>query len=193
VFKFPLRVYWQQITPWWRSEEKRIAWGGTFALIGMSFISVYIGVLFNDWTKAFYNTLEDRSLPDFLHQALVYIPLVALLLLDFCSRNYVTAWLSFRWRRWMTSDLTARWLDRKHYYKIAYNSKLVDNPDQRISIDLQEIAYYTVSLFSSFFREGINVITFSIILWGISSSIDLSFMGTPIKIPGFLVWAAFVF
>lgn len=191
--QFPFRLYWQQITPWWKSDEKKLAWGGLCALIAMSFVSIYIAVLSNAWMKVFYNALEDRDFDAFIHQALIYIPLMAVILLDFCGRNYLTAWLSFRWRRWMTASLQTEWLTNKNYYKIAQDGKITDNPDQRIAMDLQEIATFSIALFSTFFREGVNVITFSILLWGLSKTIALAFFGVAITIPGFLVWAAFIY
>jgi putative ATP-binding cassette transporter len=141
----------KQIFPWWISEEKKIAWLGMISLVILSLASVYIAVLFNNWSRDFYNTLEQKNLDGFLHQVLIFIPLVAILLFDFCTRSYLTAWLSFRWRRWATVTLQKKWLSNYNFYKIPLRGKEMDNPDQRISQDVREVCYATISIFLSFY------------------------------------------
>ncbi|MFZ4116690.1 MAG: ABC transporter ATP-binding protein/permease [Chthoniobacterales bacterium] len=183
----------KQIFPWWISEEKKIAWLGMISLVILSLASVYIAVLFNNWSRDFYNTLEQKNLDGFLHQVLIFIPLVAILLFDFCTRAYLTAWLSFRWRRWATVALQKKWLSNYNFYKIPLRGKEMDNPDQRISQDVREVCYATISIFLSFFREGVNFITFAIILWNLSKVFDFKMMGHSLHIPGLLVWTSILY
>ncbi len=183
----------KQIFPWWVSEEKKLAWGGMSILIILSLASVYIAVLFNNWSRDFYNTLEKKNLHAFLHQILIFIPLVAMLLFDFCTRAYLTAWLSFRWRRWATVALQKKWLSDHQFYKIPLRSKEMDNPDQRISQDVREVCYATISIFLSFFREGVNFFTFALILWNLSKFFDFKIAGYHLPIPGLLVWTSMLY
>ena len=104
-----LLVLKEQVFPWWISEEKTLAWLGMIMLIILSLLSVYVAVIFNNWSRDFYNTIEQKNLDAFLHQVVIFIPLFLLLLFDFCSRSYLTAWLSFRWRRWSTVQLQKTW------------------------------------------------------------------------------------
>lgn len=178
------------IFPWWRSSEKKIAWGGMAALIVMSLLSVYIAVVFNDWSRDFYNTIEKKDLNGFLHEVLIFIPLLAALLFDFCSRNYLSAWLSFRWRRWSTERLQEKWLSHKNFYKMPLQTKEMDNPDQRISQDVTQVCYTTIDVFLSFFRDGVNFITFAIILWNLSRAFVFKIGTHDLTFPGLLVWAS---
>lgn len=146
------------IFPWWLSKEKKIAWSGLIALLVLSLISVYIAVIFNNWTRDFYNAIEKKDLTKFLHQIFIFIPLVGILLFDFSCRAYLTVWLSFRWRRWSTEKLQEQWLSHKNFYKIPLQSKDIDNPDQRISQDVNQVCSSTIEILISFFRDGITFI-----------------------------------
>lgn len=180
----------QYIFPWWLSEEKKMAWSGLLGLLLLSLVSVYIAVIFNEWTRNFYNAIEKKDLTNFLHQILIFIPLVGILLFDFCCRSYLTAWFSFRWRHWSTEKLQEQWLAHKNFYKIPLRSKEIDNPDQRISQDVSQVCYTTIEIFISFFREGINFVTFAIILWSLSRDFVFNIAGHQLHFPGLLVWAS---
>jgi putative ATP-binding cassette transporter len=181
------------IFPWWKSEEKKVAWSGFVALVVISLISVYIAVLFTNWQRDFFNAIEKKDLHRFLHEALLYGPLVGAILFDFCSRAYLTAWLSFRWRRWSTEQLQKKWLSHKNFYKVALTSKEIDNPDQRISQDVKEVCSSTVNIFFSLFHDGINFLTFAIILWELSKDFKFHFSSYTIKTPGILLWASIAY
>ncbi|MEY3196837.1 MAG: hypothetical protein RLZZ59_203 [Pseudomonadota bacterium] len=188
-----LKDLWKEVTPWFKSEERKIAYLGIISLILMSLCSVYIGVSLNNWSKDFFNAISDKNLVHFKAEIFRFIPIVIFYIADSCTRAYLTAWYSFRWRRWMTQKLQNLWIEDKHYYKIRNKNQVVDNPDQRIASDISSVTYSFINLFLSFFREGINFITFGIILWGISSNIPLSLFGIPYQIPGFLVWVSIIY
>ena len=52
------------------------------------------------------------------------------------ASNTASKPLRCRWRQWMTSKLTADYLDGQAFYRMQASS-LVDNPDQRISSDIR--------------------------------------------------------
>ncbi len=181
------------IFPWWKSEEKKVAWSGFVALVFVSLLSVYIAVLFTNWQRDFFNAIEKKDLHRFLHETLLYGPLVGVILFNFCSRAYLTAWLSFRWRRWSTERLQKKWLSHKNFYKVALTSKEIDNPDQRIAQDVKEVCHSTMNIFFSLFHDGINFLTFAIILWELSKDFKFHFSSYTIKAPGILLWASIAY
>jgi putative ATP-binding cassette transporter len=186
-------TYWKHVKPWWTSEESRIAWWGLFGLIALSLISVYLTVIFNEWGKDFFESIGDKNLKEFVNQSFLFLPLFALLMAEFCCRAYLTSWLSFRWRRWMTQQIQDEWLTDKNYHKIQLHHSSFDNPDQRITEDIYIVCYSTTSLFVLFFRDGINFIAFSIILWNLSNHLNITIGEQVLQIPGLLVWAAILY
>ena len=102
----------------------------------------------------------------------------------------------------MTASFTSRWLLHSMHYKLALNTDNTDNPDQRISQDVGSfingsgtgsnsgnvgIYNYTIQVISS----ATNLVSFSIILWGISSALRAPIFG--VEIPGFLFWVAVLY
>lgn len=193
MFRNHYALFKKYIFPWWSSDEKKIAWGGFLALVLMSLLSVYIAVLFTDWQRDFFNTIEKKDLHRFLYEALIYTPLVAAILFDFCSRAYLTAWLSFRWRRWSTEQLQQKWLSHKNFYTMALASNEIDNPDQRIAQDIKEVCHSTMNIFFTLFRDGINCLTFAIILWELSKDFKFHIASHEIRTPGILLWASIAY
>ena len=59
---------WKLTTPYWRSEEKGLAWILLIAVIALSLFSVAISVVINSWYRDFYNALEKKDLEAFTQQ-----------------------------------------------------------------------------------------------------------------------------
>jgi putative ATP-binding cassette transporter len=191
--KMTFHIFWHETRHWFFSYEKKLAWIGLIALMLMSIFSVYLGVLMNEWSKNFFNAISDKNKEAFLQQVIIFIPLAMLVISDFCVRSYFSSWYAFRWRRWQTETLQARWLAQKNYYRMPLKHDTIDNPDQRIANDLPQITRGIIGLFQQFFREGINFFTFSVLLWGLSNSIPMAAFGISMTIPGFLVWVALAY
>ncbi len=188
-----IKEIWGLIKPWWKSDEKKLAWMGVIFLITLSLFSVYIGVILNEWSRDFFNALEQKNLTEFFHLVRIFFIIVAVFLLEVCTRHYFMMWYGFRWRRWLTRKISSQWFDSSAYYKIHLLSENTDNPDQRIANDIAQYTSQSVSLFMNFFREGVNFVTFSVILWGLSDIIYLKIFGCSLPIYGSLVWAALLY
>ena len=182
------RRVWKLVTPYWRSEEKAIAWGLLIAVIALSLFSVAISVWVNSWYRDFYNALEKKDLAAFTHLILYFCGIAAVAILGAVYRLYLTQMLTIRWRRWLTEQHFAKWLSHKNYYQLEKNGS-TDNPDQRLSQDLDQFTTSTLSLALGLIRTVVSLVSFSIILWGVSGSIELF----GITIPGYMFWAALLY
>ena len=150
----------------------------------------------------------------------VFVPLATIAILAGILEFFVASNFVLQWRRWMTASFTSRWLLHSMHYKLALNATNIDNPeqpvvlgsagqhistdnpDQRISQDIGGfingsgtglnsgnlgIYNYTIQLISS----ATNLVSFSIILWGISNALNAPILG--VQIPGFLFWVAVLY
>jgi len=179
---------WKLTTPYWRSEEKGLAWILLIAVIALSLFSVAISVVINSWYRDFYNALEKKDLEAFTQQILYFCGIAAVGILGAVYRLYLTQMLTIRWRRWLTEQHFAKWLSHKNYYQLEQGG-YTDNPDQRLSQDLDQFTTSTLSLGLGLMRTVVSLVSFSIILWGVSGSIELF----GITIPGYMFWAALVY
>lgn len=182
------RRTWAMITPYWRSEEKGKAWLLLAAVIGLSLFSVAISVWINHWYKDFYNALEKKDTAAFWQLIGYFGGIAAVAILGSVYRLYLTQMLTIRWRAWLTEKHFARWLADKNYYQLEQGG-YTDNPDQRISEDLNSFTSSTLSLGLGLLRNVVSLVSFSIILWGVSGSIEVF----GVTIPGYMFWCALLY
>ena len=180
---------WSLIKPYWVSEEWKIAWGLLIAIIVINLVNVWISVRFNTWSGEFFNMLQNKSVKDFPHLMLVWAGLVAALIVLFVYGRYLRQMLGFRWRQWLTTRYLQEWLGDGAFYRIE-RDRLADNPDQRISDDLQSFATSTLTLTLDLLSTVVTLITFVTILWSLAGELTVSLGGMPIVIPGYMVWVA---
>jgi putative ATP-binding cassette transporter len=199
---------WRLIWPYFRSTEWKSACSLLVAVVALNLGRVYLGVLFNDWNREFYNMLQQKdlsmtpfvlgSIELFQVNKLAYLVgkftiLAIALIIVFVYAIYLAQILELRWRRWMTNDLMTRWLAHRAYYRLELLNYGTDNPEQRIQADADSFTTDTMDLAISLMRNVVNVVTFILILWGISGAVTVSLGGTPIEIPGYMVWVAIAY
>lgn len=183
---------------WLRVSERRWAIAMIVSLVLINQVQVFLVVLVSFVTRDFFNALQAYDSKAFWHQLLVVFPILASpYIISQVVEFLIQSTLVIRWRRWLTDDYTKRWLGAHNHYRMSLASVGVDNPDQRIQEDIirfidggqvgQGIYTFTISLIS----QLSTFVSFAILLWTLSS--NLSFPGTNIVIPGFLLWCAMIY
>ncbi len=158
------------------------------SVVVLSLFSVGISVWLNSWYKDFYNALQEKNSGAFWHLILYFGAIAAVAILGAVYRLYLTQMLTISWRRWLTEQHFKRWLGHKNYYQMEAGGH-TDNPDQRLSEDLNSFTSDTLTLSLGLFRTVVSLVSFSIILWGVSGSIEVF----GINIPGYMFWCAFLY
>lgn len=187
------RTAWRLARNYWTCEEKGSAWSLLVAVIALNLGNVYIGVRINQWNSAFYNALQMFDASELFRQIGIFGILVVCAVLISISALYLSQLLQIRWRRWLTQRYLAAWLADRAYYKLQLGSA-TDNPDQRISEDLNQFTGYVLSLSVGLISSVVSLFSFLTILWGLSGAADIPLwtLGT-VHIPGYLVWAALLY
>jgi putative ATP-binding cassette transporter len=180
---------WSLIKPYWFSEERWIAWGLLIAIIVMNLLVVWINVRLNNWNRDFYNALQNKDAKQFPHLLMIFTMLAFAFIILAVYGRYLRQMLGFRWRQWLTTRFLSDWLGQGAFYRIE-RDRLADNPDQRISDDLQSFSTTTLSLTLDLLSTVVTLISFITILWSLAGALTLMLGGQPITIPGYMVWAA---
>ncbi len=183
------------LSPWWKSEEKKTAWFALILLAVLIIASVFLDYLFNNWIRHFYDALENKDSAKFIHQTKLFVPLLFAVVIIFCLKNFLSNLFAFKWRKWCLENITGKWINnKKAYYLSALDPDTSsDNPDQRISVDIDNMCSLSFVMFTSLLKESLVFVTFSIVLWNISESISLKFFGYTIAIKGMLLYAAILY
>ena len=189
----PLKTAWSLTKPYWTSEEKWSAWALLLGVIALNLGAVYITVLINEWNNAYYNALQELNVQKFFQQLGIFCVLAAIFIIISVYSLYFTQMLQVRWRRWLTRRFLGAWLSDRAYYRMQFAQK-TDNPDQRISEDLDQFTSYVLKLSLGLLTSVVTLISFIVILWGLSgpATVPLGSFGT-VHIPGYLVWAALIY
>jgi vitamin B12/bleomycin/antimicrobial peptide transport system ATP-binding/permease protein len=186
----------------YRALERRIAIAMVVFLVVINQAEVGVNVRLNFFNRAWFDAIQNHDASTFWYQLLlVFTPwafvYVAMTVFEFYVQNI----LVIRWRTWLTDHFVSRWLNRHNHYRISLIAGQTDNPDQRISEDIYRFinggsdgsnAAYGLYDFSILLISTVTtLVSFSIVLWTLSSSFTLP--GTNIAFPGFLFWVALIY
>ncbi len=180
--------------PYFRSRDWKAAWILAALVIAIQLFQVYLSVLVNTWSNAFYTALQDKDWATFIYQlGVVFSALAVLYIVTGVAQYYLGQWLTIRWRVWMTERYLGNWLARATHYRMRLQGNPADNPDQRISEDIQQFISGFISIFVGLLGAVVQLTTFIVILWNLSRNTPLIIGGTHYNIPGYLVWAALAY
>lgn len=192
-----LRSAWNLIKPYYTTSDERWKARALLAtVIGLTLGQVYIDVKLNAWGNKFYNTIselaqsEDQSARDQkakeTYKLLLDFSLLAGFFIGAIGAKYkMSEKLKLDWRKWMTQEYSSAWTNDGTYYKIQMKG-LSDNPDQRISDDVNEFTASTIGLGLGALRASTSLPSFSFILWNMSGSANI--LG--VSVPGYLMFGA---
>jgi putative ATP-binding cassette transporter len=184
--------WWRLVVPYFKSEERWIAIVLLIGAIGLTFGAVGFEVLFNDWNRRFYDSIQNKDEATFWREILVFSGLAAGFIVIYVSRSIVSPYLRLRWRRWLTRQYLAHWLDGRGYYRIELQ-RTVDNADQRIAEDLRQLGEFTMTLMLGFLQAVATLISFLFILWTLSGPLSLAPIGIDVTIPGYMAWVCLIY
>ncbi|HEY3596674.1 MAG TPA: ABC transporter ATP-binding protein/permease [Paraburkholderia sp.] len=183
---------WGLIKPYWVSEDRWRAWGLLTIVIAMNMTMVAANVWFNSWQRTFFDAIQQYNYPVFKESLLQFTVIALALILLGSYRTYFRQMLEFRWRQWLTTRYLKDWLGEGAFYRIE-RDRLADNPDQRVSVDLQALASATLNLSLGLLSTTVTLFSFIIILWNLSGALAFHVFGTEISVPGYMVWVALVY
>lgn len=188
-----LATIWRLAGPYFRSEESRQGRILLAAVVAIELCVVAVTVLINKWNNVFYNALQDRDWDAFVWQLSYFSLLAATFIILRVYQLYLNQWLQIGWRRWMTQSYLRMWLEGANHYRMQLLGDAADNPDQRIAEDIQLFVDRTLKIGLGFLNSVVTLLSFVIILWGLSDAAPLHAFGVTWAIPGYLVWAALIY
>jgi vitamin B12/bleomycin/antimicrobial peptide transport system ATP-binding/permease protein len=191
------KPYWfaeerQAVGLWGRSvmvKESWIARGLLAVIVGLSVLIVYMSKLINSWNARFFNALQEKNAEAFWAELLYWVVLVALFIVAFVYRLWLTQLLTIRWRRWLSEVYFRDWLADRTYYRMELTGQGTDNPEQRIEQDCATFCQQTLSISLGLLLQVMTLVTFAAVLWNLSGAFVLPIFGG-ITIPGYMMWAA---
>jgi vitamin B12/bleomycin/antimicrobial peptide transport system ATP-binding/permease protein len=184
---------WRIAAPYFRSEDKLAGRVLLAAVIAIELTVVGINVLLNEWNNRFYNALQEKNWDGFVHEMGIFCILATAYIILAVYQLYLNQWLQIRWRNWLTHHYLGEWLDNANHYRMQLQGDAADNPDQRISDDVKMFVEQTLNICVGFLSAVVTLVSFVVILWGLSADSPLTLFGREFLIPGYLVWGALIY
>lgn len=184
--------WWRLCVPYFKSEERWLAISLLVGAIVLTLSSVGAEVAYNEWSRRFFDTFQNKDEAGFWREMINFSWIAALLIGFALARALVSPYLRLRWRRWLTKQYLAHWLDSRGYYRIELERR-IDNADQRIAEDINRLGLYTMQLLLGLIGAVATLVSFLIILWTLSGALSLAFIGIDATVPGYMVWVALVY
>ena len=188
-----LRFFWQLCRGYWQSANKATAWALLTGMILLNLIVVYIMLLFNDWDKAFYDTLQQYDFDAFSGLLWDFAVLTVAFIVLYILALYVQQALQIKWRVWMTEQYLANWMKKQVYYRMKVMGSDTDNPDQRISEDISLFAELSLGIFIGFVKQLMTIVGFGIVLWELSEAFVVPLGSLSFELHGGMLWACLIY
>ncbi|MDQ5986026.1 MAG: Vitamin B12 transport ATP-binding protein BacA [Syntrophus sp. SKADARSKE-3] len=160
--------FWSIARLYWVSDEKGKAWGFLMLMIVLLISFTGMGVVINYAFGSFMTALTEKQIDNFYHQALILLAVLIVATPVSAFYEYISSKLGINWRQWLTSHFLARYFGNRAYYDIN-SDKNIDNPDQRISQDIEYFTVTSLRFFAVVLSSISQLIAFSAILWSIST------------------------
>jgi putative ATP-binding cassette transporter len=183
---------WHLAKGYWSSEERWSARGLLAVVIALNLGTVYIHVVLNGIYGDLYNGLQNKDQGAFFIAFGTYMGVVLIYLVVFLLQYYLNRTLQLRWRRWLTNQYLTRWLSNQNFYRMRFSGR-VDNPDQRISEDINLFISQTLGLGLDLMNSVVTLASFAGILWSLSGGLTIPLGDYSFTIPGYMFWAAVLY
>src|SRR4030095_3579464 len=177
----------------WRNGGRRTAWALTVAVIAIALVNLVLQYRLNVWHRAMFDALDKRDASGVLHQTLNFFPLIGAVVGMAAAATLAKMTLQRRWRSWMNAHVLDQWLTNGRYYQLNVVPREHANPEYRVAEDLRLSIEAPVDFAIGIFSAVTSAIVFIGVLWFIGGGSTIRLASTMLRIPGFLVVAAFVY
>lgn len=153
--------------PYWLSEEKWRARGLLALAVLLLLGQTAFNVLLNEQTGEFTSALAARDADRFWLSIRQCVAIVVIAVPIYAFYYYVRDTLGILWRRWLTNRFLDRYFTDRAYYELNASGS-IDNPDQRISEDINSFTQQSLYFLMIALGAVIQLAAFTGVLWSIS-------------------------
>ncbi len=164
--------YWYPTKPEGRAFSDVIrAWGMLFLLI-LLIIALVGATVFNSFVNRYLLDIiiGEKDLDKFIKMLAIYGVALILVTLLIGFSKFLRKQIALDWYQWLNNQILSKYLSNRAYYKINFKSD-VDNPDQRLSQEIEPLASNALSFSATFLEKVLEMTAFLIVLWSISQQV----------------------
>ena len=168
----PLSVdAWKQFLhvakPYWLGEEKKRAWLLLTFLVVLMLVETKAAVMLNDQAGEMTSALAAKDGDRFWASVRACLLVLSFAVPIYAFYYYMRDVFANQWRRWLTGRFLDGYLKGRKYYSLGSNAD-IDNPDQRISEDINTFTGRSIHFLLIFLGSIMQLVAFSTVLYAIS-------------------------
>jgi len=153
--------------PYWLGDERWRAWGLLLLLIVLMLVETEVAVMLNNQTGEMTSALAGKDGDRFWNSVRTCLLILAFAVPAYAFYYYMRDLFANHWRRWLTHRFLDGYLKGRKYYELGADAE-IDNPDQRISEDINTFTGRSINFLLIFLGSIMQLIAFSSVLWRIS-------------------------
>jgi putative ATP-binding cassette transporter len=183
------RQFWRLAWPYFTPKRSWKPLAVVCLLILLSLFSVRMDVLFSFWYKGFYDALQKLDESAFWHFMGLFAILAAVTVTRALIAYLINQAFDIHWRTWLNERLLQDWMQDRSYYRGQFVEPVVDNPDQRIQLDVSSFTSGSRTLALGVISSLVSMVAFTGILWQLSA--PLAVFG--VEIPRAMVFIVYLY
>jgi len=162
---------WKQFVrvakPYWLGDQKKAAWTLLALLIALMLAETQFAVMLNNQSGEMTSALAGKDADRFWKSVRACLGILAFAVPIYAFYYYMRDAFANKWRRWLTSRFLDGYLQGRKYYELGSGGE-IDNPDQRISEDINTFTGRSIHFLLIFLGSMMQLVAFSAVLWSIS-------------------------
>jgi putative ATP-binding cassette transporter len=188
-----MRYYYRIGSPYWYARENWIqAWSLLTIVMVAMYAQVKLNVMISDATQQYITSIALKEADD-VRQHLLYLCIRDVVAVSVVSvaYNYCLTRLAIQWRWWEANDFLSRYFSNHAYLKLLKNKK-VDNPNQRMSQDIDSFCNNVVWLLIPLLSSLVNIYEWSYLMWTLAGSTSITWIGFEWNVSHLLTYGVIV-
>jgi len=161
--------------------------------VAMELGLVYANVNLARANSKVFDAVQGKQWPRFVEAIEIFLGVALVVVMISTYRIYVRNILQIRWREHLTRHFVDGWIGPYAYGQAQLHHRDTDNPDQRISQDIQSYVASALGLSLSLLSAVATLVSFSGVLWRLSGTWPLRIGGYELWIPGLMMWVAILY
>lgn len=171
----PWRRLWKIGKPFWVSDKRKSALLHLVAVLVLMCANALLAVFVNYTAGHFMTAIEQKSIGNFYYYLFIYVGTFLVVTPVSVYYDLMRTKLALIWRQWLSAYLFHLYYTDEAFYRLSKDSE-IDNPDQRMTQDVDSFCNSSVGLFISILDAVVNVAMFIGLLWAISESVTYTVM-----------------
>lgn len=157
--------------PFWVSEKNSVGFTNLGLILTLMAAKAGVAVCINVTSGHFMTAMEQKSWSDFWLYLFLSILAILITVPIETYYNLLRTRLALYWRDWLSRSLIHKYFSHAAGIKVE-NSREIDNPEQRMTQDVDSFCGSSIRLAISILDALVTVCTFMIVLWKISPSLS---------------------